>query len=197
MVTSEDQWELWISAIVEDLATCDIQEEDQALRDKLAELIGYESESKLLTIMPFKVDLYQSLLWQLGVVGTDLESKFHEYVNRNSLFEENDPLAPTRKYYPPCRSIFSLLPEGILLSPSETEWYWTKLILNAPISFDEEIPPLLGYVKYHRYLTLTMASDNQMVVEGDIEPSVINRVNEVYFDGSHGRFEPLIMRKTV
>lgn len=197
MLQTKEQWDSWLTAIIEDIASSGVNEDRQSLANKLAELIGFESETKLLATTPLKIDLYPSLLGQLGVIGTDLESQFHEYVNRNSYFDENDLLAPKRNYYPPCRSIFSLLPKGITLSPSETEWYWTKLIMNAPISFDEELPPLLGYAKYHRHLTMTTANDNQMLVEGDIEPTVINQVNEVYLNGSHGRFEPLIIRKPV
>lgn len=111
MITTKEQWDCWVTAILQDLLLCEINEERESLADKVAEMVGLESETKLLE-SPIQVDLYPHIIQEID--RTDLESKFHDYVNRGSYIPEDDPFAPTKHYYPPCRSIFSLLPSGVL-----------------------------------------------------------------------------------
>lgn len=190
MITSKEQWDRWLTAILEDLIHCEINEERSTLADKFAEMVGLGSEKKLLE-SPIQVDLYPHILQQID--RTDLESKFHDYVNRNSYIPEDDPFAQTLHYYPPCRSIFSLLPSGILLSRGECEWWWTNLILNNFMDIDGEELLSLDYTRLHKQITLTTGENGKMRVGGDISESVVDEVNAACFGRSRGQFEPLIV----
>lgn len=194
MIVTKEQWNSWIAGIIKELEGCDIKEERQSIADKLADLIDGKSERELLAASPLKIDLYNSLI----KIGKDcrggLEAAFHDYVNRNSYLDDADPLAPVQHYYPPCKHIFSLLPVGIKLSDGECEWYWTRLICNAP-SFDlttESGTNLLDYTGVYKDIDLTIAPDGQMQVTGNIDRTIIDAINDIYLERSQGRFQPYI-----
>ncbi len=190
MITTKQQWDSWLGAILVDLLACEIKEDRSALAEKLTVILGLESESKLLK-SPIQIDLYPHILQQID--RTDLESRFHDYVNLNSYLPEDDPFAPMKHYYPPCRSIFSLLPEGVVLSRGECEWWWTNLVLNNFMDSDGEELLSLDYTGYYDQMTLTTASNGKMRVSGDIPEAIIVEVNSACFTRSRGRFEPFII----
>ncbi|HDM8060924.1 hypothetical protein [Vibrio harveyi] len=184
MITSREQWHDWIKAIQVDLAKCEINETLASIGDKIATLLGYASETDLLETKPLNVDFYPNIIGE-----NDLETSFHEYVNRNSYIPEDDPFAPTKLYYPPCCTILSLLPKGIKLSPNMVEWVWVNLVMNASLDSDgEELLPL-EIIKECKSLELITDSDGRYVASG-IDEQTIARVNNACFTVSRGRFEP-------
>lgn len=189
MITTKQQWNGWLDAIMDDLSACGVNAERDSVADKLAEILGTSSESELM-VLPIQIDLYPHILQQVD--RSDLESRFHDYVNKNSYLPDDDPFAPMQQYYPPCRSIFALLPEGIVLSCGECEWWWTNLVLNNFMDSDGEELLSLEYTSYHNQMTLTTASNGKMSVTGDVAKSVIAEVNNACFTRTRGRFEPLI-----
>ncbi|MFS1436152.1 hypothetical protein [Vibrio lentus] len=187
MITTAEQWHNWIKAIQVDLAKCEITEALESIGDKIATLLGYASESDLLESRPLEVDLFPSIIGE-----NSLEASFHDYVNRNSFIPEDNPFAPTKLYYPPCRTIVSLLPKGITLSPNMVEWVWVNIVMNASLDSDgEELLPI-DIVKEHKSLKLITGSEGRYLASG-IAEQTIAQVNDACFMVSRGRFEPFII----
>lgn len=184
MITKAEQWHDWVKTIQADLAKCEITESLTTIGDKIASILGYASESVLLESKPLKVDFYPSVIGD-----NDLETAFHSWVNRNSYIPEDDPFASTKHYYPPCRTILSLLPKDITLSPNMVEWVWVNIVMNASLDSDgEELLPL-EIIKEHKSLKLITDSEGRYLASG-IDDSLIARVNDACFMVSRGRFEP-------
>lgn len=187
MIKTKEQWEYWINSIIQDLKTCDITLSQDEVGTELARLIGFECTA-LDQSEPLDIDLYLSL------VATDdkvnLETAFHTYANLNSYLDESNPLGGMKSYYPPCRTIFSLLPQGVLLSSGEAEWYWTNILLNATCVIEPDVIQL-EWVSLHENATFELNGDGRMKVEG-IDSKIIHSINDVYIHLSNGRFTPLI-----
>lgn len=187
MIKTKQQWKSWINSIVQDLNTCDITLSQDEVGSELARLIGFEFTA-LDDSKPLDIDLYSSL------VAIDdkanLETAFHAYANRNSYLDESTLLGSMKKYYPPCRKVFSLLPKGLLLSSGEAEWYWTNILLNSTCVMEPDVIEL-EWLSHHEKANFELNGDGRMKVEG-IDSKIIDAINEVYTHISNGRFTPLI-----
>ena len=192
MIEAKEQWCAWTSNIKDDLLRCDISEEQQDIGDKIAQILGAGSEHELLNASPLQIDLYTALLSNPNQGGKNLEANFHDYVNLHSYRDESNPFGEMKQYYPPCRKIWDMLPDGVRLSRGEREWVWVQAVLNAaPHSDDIEYE----WVKRHTDTeSMTIIGKGTVAIKGSIPSEVIGTINDVYLLLSQGRYCPFVLR---
>lgn len=190
MIKTKIQWNMWVDEIIKDMKTCDVVFSHDEVSLSLARIIGFDNKA-LDDYEPLEIDLYNSLLGDVEGVDENLETEFHQFANSNSYLDESTILGAMKKYYPPCRTIFSLLPKGVKLSAGESEWFWTNLLLNGFTGLDGDTINL-DWISLHEASTFETNGNGSMNVRG-IDLEIINSLNDVYSQKSQGRFIPLTL----